>query len=60
MGMTAGHDGGDFNTHIDAKNWEAWTKRPANAHAPHVTPTAPDTPLNARPPEPPDTGVKPP
>ena len=42
MGITAGHDGGDFNTHVDAKNWEAWTQRPANAHAPHVT--NPDTP----------------
>jgi phenol/toluene 2-monooxygenase (NADH) P3/A3 len=39
MGITAGVDGGDFNTHVDAKNWAQWTHRPANAHAP-ATPEA--------------------
>ena len=43
MGITAGHDGGDFATHVDAKNWAAWTNRPANSHDPKP-PTASEAP----------------
>ena len=29
MGIRPGVDGGEFDGHVDARNWEAWTGRPA-------------------------------
>ena len=37
MGINPGVDGGDFQGHIDAVNWERWTNKPANMHAPMQT-----------------------
>jgi phenol hydroxylase P3 protein len=42
MGINPGVDGGDFVGHIDAMNWEQWTKRPANMHAPSTPDISPE------------------
>lgn len=44
MRIQPGVDGGDFATHADALNWQQWTGRPANMHAPQATPAKPATP----------------
>lgn len=34
MGIEPGVDGGDFDTHADARHWTEWTGRPASLHGP--------------------------
>lgn len=34
MGINPDVDGGDFDSHVDVKNWIEWTGKPANMHKP--------------------------